>query len=493
MLYNPEHKAMKKVLLKKIEQLVIKSNKMPEQRSPEWLTFRKTGFGGSEIASLLGQSCWTKGDDLIRNKTGITPRVFRGNLYTRWGTIMENITQRLTELILNTTVEELNILKGNIDGQIYSPDGVALVQLKCDFLEEDESKEQGLLEKVNKNLLKKIKIKKKSNLEYFFSLLEFKAPFSRIPSHKIPREYMAQMQYGMSTIKDVDNCLFVNALYRLCSLKDLGLNKKYNTMFHNRDKGKYSPLPRPIAVGIMVIYQSLHDSASFDEFVADCEDESDSDGECTYESDSDGECTYDSDSEDGEGYDMSMLETDQIIRCLPEGCNSLDPTIKRENELDFGSAGFRTVSRVFELLTESGRHKKNNPYISKIQVKYLEPYVVDEYKWRIDFMYNQDVPIPARIDENLINGKINKHMLTHMNKARHELSGNNEILGVLPYKMFDCDIIVANRDPDFEDLVKTKLERGMRIVREVNEAPMDKKESILAKYYPSKDSKSDKL
>jgi len=478
MLYNPEHKSMKKVLLKKIEQLVIKSNKMPEQRSPEWLTFRKTGFGGSEIASLLGQSCWTKEEDLIRNKTGITSRVFQGNIYTRWGTILENITQRLTELILNTTVEELNILRGDIDGQIYSPDGVALIQLKCDFWEkstkkeEDESKEQ---------YYNNIKIKKKSNLEYFFSLLEFKAPFSRIPSHKIPREYMAQMQYGMSTIKDVDNCLFINALYRLCSLKDLELNKKYNTMFHNRDKGKYSPLPRPIAVGIMVIYQSLHDKELFDKFVADYEDESDSDCELYIDED------CESDSEDGEGYDMSMLETDKIIRYPPEDCKGLHPldsAIKGENELDFGSAGFRTISRVFELLTESNRCKKNNPYISGIQVKYLEPYVVDEYKWRIDFLYTQDVQIPAYIDEDLINKKIDKHMRHQMNNARRHLSKNNEILGFLPWKLFDCDIIVANRDPDFDDLVKSKLKRGMQIVREINEAPVSKKEEILAKYYP---------
>ena len=54
-------------------------------------------------------------------------------------------------------------------------------------------------------------------------------------------------------------------------------------------------------------------------------------------------------------------------------------SICKENEMDLGYSSFDIISRIFEFITED----------KSLKVMYLEPYIVKEFLWRIDFLYNQ--------------------------------------------------------------------------------------------------------
>ncbi len=501
--YNSEHKSMKSGIQEKIDQIIIESNRMPEQRSTEWLKLRKTGFGGSETAALLGVNTFKKEIDLMRSKLNIGKR-FTGNLYTRWGVVQEQNIQRLMEMIFHTTVEELNILRGEIEGQLYSPDGIGLLQLKCEREKITSSDE--------------VVIERKSFKEYFYTLFEFKAPFGRIPSGKVPPEYMPQLQSGLSVISDLDNALFVNALFRICSLKDLGLNNTYNEKFHYGDKKKkYCPEPKPIALGIMVVYQNMKEKEKFEEFYDktsdnnygsdsdyDSDSDSDSDNEL-YIADSDSDDDIEDDSDDEEkkiDYNLNMLSIDRIIKLPPEYVlakndeamkNIMDENykadpnifcqaIKQGYEMDFGNTGNSIIIRLFELMVES----KDEKYVSAVKTEYSEPYLVDEHLCRIDFMYNQDIPIPDTIDVELIEKNIHKSFCKQIENIRHKLGDDKEIIGFIPWKMFDCDIILVDRDPGFNKLINVKISEAMKLLTKVDKAPPDKKDDMLKKYYAFK-------
>ena len=75
-----------------------------------------------------------------------------------------------------------------------------------------------------------------------------------------------------------------------------------------------------------------------------------------------------------------------------------------------------------------------------------------------------------------------------MKKNRIQLEKNkNEIIGVFPWKMFDCNIILEERDDLFLDLLKPKLERIMKIISEINNtSDLKEKEIIINKYYPAR-------
>ena len=224
-----------KYKINKIIELKKLGANMPKQGTEEWKKKRMYSIGGSEVSILLGINPWKKEIDLVKDKTNLSAP-FNGNIATRWGNILENVTCRMMEIIFNTKIEEINMLLGTLKGQSYSPDGVSVVEF------------------IHNNIKK-----------FYYILWEFKAPFSRLPYKKIPKEYNSQIQSGLSIIKDADNSLFVSSIYRLCSLEDLGVNNKYNESLHYLDKKrkkKYEP-ENPISVGIIVIYQSLQDKKNF--------------------------------------------------------------------------------------------------------------------------------------------------------------------------------------------------------------------------------------
>ena len=72
-----------------------------------------------------------------------------------------------------------------------------------------------------------------------------------------------------------------------------------------------------------------------------------------------------------------------------------------------------------------------------------------------------------------------------MKKIRNQFENNkNEIIGVLSWKMFDCNIILGERDESFIDILEPKLNNIMKIINEINStSSLEEKEMIINKYY----------
>ncbi len=164
-----------------------------KQRSPEWYEKRSRSFGGSELAALMGQNQYKKAHALIIEK--VRGSNFTGSIATRWGVLFENVTKIWTEKVLRMeeAIEEMPSVNGFTEGQHFSPDGLGIVRLK----NIDNEK------------------------EWYIVLFEFKAPFSTIPDGYVPKQYVPQLQAGLHSINVAHLAIFVNNMYRLCTLATL--------------------------------------------------------------------------------------------------------------------------------------------------------------------------------------------------------------------------------------------------------------------------------
>lgn len=61
--------------------------------SPDWLAYRKTGIGASEVGAVLGVCPWKSPVDVWLEKMGRVPP-FEGNAATYWGTLLEDLVAK---------------------------------------------------------------------------------------------------------------------------------------------------------------------------------------------------------------------------------------------------------------------------------------------------------------------------------------------------------------------------------------------------------------
>ena len=78
-----------------------------EVGSPEWLAFRRTGIGASEVGSVLGVNPWKSAVDVWLEKQGRT-EPFAGNNATYWGQRLEDIVAQEYSLRTGYSVRRLN-------------------------------------------------------------------------------------------------------------------------------------------------------------------------------------------------------------------------------------------------------------------------------------------------------------------------------------------------------------------------------------------------
>ena len=189
----------------------------PRQRSAEWHRRRRSAVGGSELAAVIGWSCYSKPRDIARRKAGFDS--FRGNTACRWGTLLEPVTERVVELDCRTRLWGTSI---HIDGALHgypgyanSPDGYCMMPLvrREGELRVAEAEDCGRAGRLP-------------------VLLELKAPFTRTPRGEVPRHYLPQVWSGLELSPPALLGVFVDALYRFCGLEDLGPSPAYNQEFH---------------------------------------------------------------------------------------------------------------------------------------------------------------------------------------------------------------------------------------------------------------------
>ncbi len=196
---------------------------------------RPPTIGGSEIGTILGTNPYQKTKDLIASKLKIG-RPFEGNAATRWGNLFEEVASSLMEMRFGTATYET----GSIPG-LHHPNGRLMQTYSPDRL--------GVISRTKLNL----DIDNEEFIQLYNSLLdeewtilfEFKCPLKRIPSNHVPNQYKSQPQLGASTIPIIDACIFVDSMFRKCSIEDFGLNGEYDKVYHPDPDPSDTSKPKP--------------------------------------------------------------------------------------------------------------------------------------------------------------------------------------------------------------------------------------------------------
>ena len=221
---------LRKIKTRKLAKLIKKNSHAPAQGSVEWLQARYFSVGGSEIASFMTEIPYNYPYQdirkLIMGKLGIN--AFKGNKFTRWGNVCEELTRLYAEHIFHTEISETGALPGSIPHHHYSPDGLGIV---------DKKYIKPFVDKSHYDSLPSI----------CSSLFDFKNPYSRIPDGQIPVHYMIQVQVGLNDIAQTDVGIFLDMVVRPCTLADLDWSPNYNSV----EFKKGPEFKKPVAIGFI--------------------------------------------------------------------------------------------------------------------------------------------------------------------------------------------------------------------------------------------------
>lgn len=470
---------------KKLFKFIENNSKLAEQGSPEWLAMRKKIIGGSELSTILGKNPFNKIQDLVADKIGLTK--FYGNTATRWGNLFEELSRIIIEIILidrqgqmesehcsgnnQNKLPEYGIFEtGSLEGAIphhrFSPDGLSVFLYKVN---------QSLNE-ANQSLYIKKKV-----LQFLITLLEFKSPLRSIPTGSVPEYYAPQIQAGLCDINMSEIGLFVNNMYRKCSISDLGLSIKYDTVFHMSDldiKKKFKP-ETPVAYGIIGFYQTLDQSNKFEAHIKKQTNSDYSNSNIDEFSDSLAKqaiitnIEYDTDTNSSDEDDSDADDEKWVYK-------NIDEKIK---ELKFKNKANSVDENIDKFLIDFGNESTNN---MDILLKYIEMDFISViyYKPNInmtkyaEYLPNELVNVTAFNDISsesndnieLISYKMLKtNPMKFIKKFANTCNKNKYIpIGYLPWKLFKSDIIVVEKDPLYIYQFVDKIEEVIKIIEDIN-------------------------
>lgn len=385
----------------------------PPQRSEEWYKIRQCTIGGSEISTVIGVNPYSTVQDLIANKLGIS--TFNGNKATRWGNLFEHVTEKWCEVVftLANGVQEAGSIKGIIDNQRYSPDGLSVMRLR------------------NYN----------NKPEWYIILFEFKAPLGTLPNGKIPAHYRPQVQTGLMSIPICDYGVFVNNCYRKCSLGDFEYNGMYDKKFHAGDykKRKYGlEKETPYACGIICFYQTIDEYDKLYEFHGDgiSDDEYDIND------------AFDEKSNAGD----AKFPPDYFRVGDMELLGGID------NLHDLGDIDSATFERVLELHDQKRLKAMYYPICANHKHVATLPFIETHGLYKVKS-----------------NTPLKKFASACIDKFINTCESHGMVpVGFLPWKLMRSDILLEERDPDWERKIKDPVLNTLSIMQKIMNSPNPK-------------------
>lgn len=383
-------------LFKQIVQLRDSFGHLPKQGTPQWLELRKYSIGGSEMSTLFGINPYNKLQTLVAEKAGVQANPFRGSTPTRWGKLFESVTATCIKDALDIKfdiIEFSSIPSSELPGQAYSPDGLSVVRLLC--------KRNGGT----------------PVYKMYAILFEFKAPFSTMPGGFVPHHYMPQVQAGLLAFPICRACIFVNNVYRKCSMDDLRFNNRVDTEFHKKPVKDLSPL----AIGFIGFYSPKPKVLS--------------------------------ESERAYASAHSHLQNEDIFDLLsPRGAiRNHSALTERKTAVDFGSIDISAMLSAYE--------------DGAICAKYYPlSYNFAALEARSTFVGIQNItrpPFDAAVEEE-------KQRRARVEFTEWCATNNMNEIGVLPYKLFVMDVILVHRDPAFKDKAREAIDKTMQMIRHIS-------------------------
>jgi hypothetical protein len=414
-LCSTSHKNYKIDILKKF---INKNQHLAPQGSQEWLDMRVFNIGGSEMATITGDNGFSTMEQLIAQKVGL--RNFKGNRATRWGKLFEHITDDLTKLMLEITndmgIFETGSLEGAVAHQRYSPDGLAVVKLKCETTINEEEIETD---------------------EYCIVLFEYKSPFSSIPTNKIPKYYLPQVKTGLCSIPITDLAIFVNNMYRKCSLGMFNFTEQYNIEFHDGDAKKKVKPTNPMAMGIIMFYQTDDQRVKFQDTYAN-----------KISRDLVDQKPDDSDDSDDPGDFFQQIADNKHT----DVNNIYSRIFYHKNLIDFGESCGYDFEVMLQLYDDG-----------LLSTKFYEPAVFRSEYYRIPFLIAQG---KSQVDVRSV-GDMIQDQRNNIDAFKELTEIGKYQIGYLPWKMFKSSMIYQDRDETYVQRYNDKIQDVIQVIRDL--------------------------
>ena len=193
-------------------------------------------IGASEMYSLL-----TNKNQIIRSKislindkkNGIKMKNLNNVIACSWGTLFEGIIMDFVQINLDNKIYGDDICIRKYKGIRISPDGYIIIKQDNNIFHQLDNNKTDLI-----------------------ALLEFKCPITRKPTMEIPKQYEPQVQAGLAVSEMAGIGLFVDSVFRICKLQDLGFNNLYNKAYHK----VCNYITEPIAYGMVAVYSPCFDA-----------------------------------------------------------------------------------------------------------------------------------------------------------------------------------------------------------------------------------------
>lgn len=176
---------------------------LPEQGSEDWVAARPLKVGGSELYSLQRSM-----SQVVANKIGL--KQIPTMLAMLWGNTFEPVIRNICSIVTATSIHEAGSIPSEEvpDYKNYSMDGMGSVV----FRNRDGQPERHI------------------------TLFEFKCLYSRKPvPGEIPQNYQPQIKSGLCDLGITQTGLFVEAVFRMCSVPQLGYGPERTTALLTRD------------------------------------------------------------------------------------------------------------------------------------------------------------------------------------------------------------------------------------------------------------------
>ena len=228
---------------KQILEFVEKHRWAPLQRSPAWLSLRRSVVGASELAALVGMSPYDDFESVSKKKR----RIYHSSFSTPacwWGTIFEDVAVKFAEREFMTKIHGTNIcVMPTKDSPLHekhvvSPDGYGVV----DFVKQ----------KRHWALLRKREAWQfgPSRRVPMAALFEFKCPHRHHPKGFVPRHYLPQVWAGLDISPFANIGLYCEMVVRKCSKAEFSLWKSFDKRHHF-----YYDWGREIAWGVSGVFR----------------------------------------------------------------------------------------------------------------------------------------------------------------------------------------------------------------------------------------------
>jgi len=421
---------------KALADFLDKHKDLPEQGTQEWLDARTYFIGGSSMATILGCNPYQNEKKLIKQRIGLDS--FKGFAATWFGNLMEGAITDYVNNQYNCRIYETGSIECTKNKNMsYSPDGLAIIK------------------KQNLNVLDKFHHEHIKNTSLFNDnhedddltvLFEFKCPYKRVPHlTEIPEYYLPQPLLGMDIIDICEVGIFIEAIYRFCSLDDIQYNNKYHTKYHN---DKITLTNNPIYYGFILITYNL------DLFINLEENEEDD--------------------------FLDQLESQgQFVHDIENHLNRNKSIKTNINNKVINDLGKLENSWLFNQILQHIIEKKQFNYKHLVHKK--------EHKFEMD-VYDKSKNI-----KNVYNHELQFNVHQEIDDAIKNLPDNEIIIGVLPYKLFNIYTKPVKKQLDFiTPKIKQKVSDVIDIIKECNEGnkTICEKEDIIDKYYPTKRKKN---